>query len=177
MMLWVSLTTFDSADQELAIRTFERGLKLHHDCGAAEDTVSFASYLWSFQGMLMENKLYQRSIEVGEKAGVILRKAGSPMLKDVENRINFCRSKLDPNFTPSSSSGEADNRVLVAAGSIKCSFCGVTPKRAIDEPDRNVAPIVFKKCGQCKSVHYCSVGCQKQHWPKHKIDCAKVAKQ
>jgi hypothetical protein len=169
-----------SVDQELAIRTFERGLKLHGECGAPQDTSVFASYLWSFQGMLMENKLFQRSIEIGEQAKTILLKPGNEhpsMLKDVENRINFCRNKLDPSHPLSQQPTESDSRVLVAAGSIKCSFCGVTPKRAIDEPDRNVAPIVFKKCSQCKAVHYCSVGCQKQHWPKHKVECAKIAKK
>ncbi len=164
-------------EQELAIRTFERGLRLHHDSGAPEDTSSFASYLWSFQGMLMENKLYERSIEIGEKAKALLSSSSSHsgLLKDVENRLNFCKFKLDPSFHPSSSSsGKSEMGALVAAGTVKCSFCGVTPKRAIDEPDRQVGQIVFKKCGKCKSVHYCSVGCQKQHWPRHKVDCSKI---
>ena len=29
------------------------------------------------------------------------------------------------------------------------------------------------KCGHCKKARYCSVGCQKEHWGKHKIFCKK----
>ncbi len=29
----------------------------------------------------------------------------------------------------------------------------------------------FKVCGKCKIVHYCSVECQKLHWPEHKKIC------
>jgi len=29
-----------------------------------------------------------------------------------------------------------------------------------------------KKCGNCKQSYYCSIECQKRHWPTHKTDCA-----
>lgn len=29
------------------------------------------------------------------------------------------------------------------------------------------------KCSNCKAVYYCSVGCQKDHWKIHKINCKK----
>ncbi len=28
-----------------------------------------------------------------------------------------------------------------------------------------------KKCSKCKSVQYCSIDCQKAHWPLHKAQC------
>ncbi|GFR52094.1 hypothetical protein Agub_g14604, partial [Astrephomene gubernaculifera] len=31
------------------------------------------------------------------------------------------------------------------------------------------------RCGNCKSVYYCSISCQKKHWPEHKPSCTKVA--
>jgi len=34
-------------------------------------------------------------------------------------------------------------------------------------------PDPAKKCGACKAVYYCSINCQKKHWPKHKELCKK----
>mmetsp|Transcript_20434 Transcript_20434/g.20554 ORF Transcript_20434/g.20554 Transcript_20434/m.20554 type:complete len:294 (-) Transcript_20434:181-1062(-) len=31
----------------------------------------------------------------------------------------------------------------------------------------------FKRCSRCKRVRYCSVDCQRDHWPIHKKDCGK----
>jgi hypothetical protein len=33
----------------------------------------------------------------------------------------------------------------------------------------------FKKCGNCKSVYYCSRECQRADWAKHKESCATLA--
>lgn len=30
------------------------------------------------------------------------------------------------------------------------------------------------RCSQCRLVHYCSVACQRNHWPLHKLTCTKV---
>ncbi|KAI0748202.1 hypothetical protein C8Q80DRAFT_724437 [Daedaleopsis nitida] len=32
----------------------------------------------------------------------------------------------------------------------------------------------LKKCGKCKLTRYCSVECQKQDWPRHKVTCEKI---
>ena len=29
----------------------------------------------------------------------------------------------------------------------------------------------LRRCSKCQSVRYCSVQCQKSHWPKHKVLC------
>ncbi|GLI61995.1 hypothetical protein VaNZ11_004566 [Volvox africanus] len=31
-----------------------------------------------------------------------------------------------------------------------------------------------QRCSQCKSVYYCSIACQKRHWPEHKPNCTKA---
>nr|CAG4647903.1 EOG090X06BA [Moina brachiata]SVE93015.1 EOG090X06BA [Moina brachiata] len=36
---------------------------------------------------------------------------------------------------------------------------------------------VSSKCSSCKSVQYCGRDCQKIHWPYHKKECDKLAKQ
>lgn len=43
-----------------------------------------------------------------------------------------------------------------------CTFCGV---------ENTVPDTKFLACGQCKFVHYCSKGCQKSDWPRHKHVC------
>jgi hypothetical protein len=45
-----------------------------------------------------------------------------------------------------------------------CGFCGESPERAAMKRSR---------CGACKAVMYCSVGCQKAHWKIHKAQCKK----
>ena len=32
----------------------------------------------------------------------------------------------------------------------------------------------FLQCSACQSVRYCSVHCQKVHWPKHKLLCKAI---
>ena len=44
-----------------------------------------------------------------------------------------------------------------------CASCGIAE---IDE-------IKLKTCAACKSLRYCSVECQKKHWPQHKRACKK----
>merc|ERR1712032_332687 len=31
-----------------------------------------------------------------------------------------------------------------------------------------------KKCSRCRLVHYCSVQCMKDCWPKHKLECRRA---
>ncbi|KAI0709321.1 hypothetical protein C8Q76DRAFT_742985 [Earliella scabrosa] len=37
----------------------------------------------------------------------------------------------------------------------------------------NLGP-ALKKCSGCKLTRYCSVGCQKKDWPRHKVTCNKI---
>jgi hypothetical protein len=47
----------------------------------------------------------------------------------------------------------------------RCAFCEESPERAA---------MKLSLCGRCRKVSYCSVGCQKAHWPVHKRMCKKV---
>ncbi len=47
----------------------------------------------------------------------------------------------------------------------RCASCGIT------QGDH----IKLMKCTACKLARYCSIACQKEHWPKHKRQCKKRA--
>ena len=47
-----------------------------------------------------------------------------------------------------------------------CASCG----RAANNGD-----IKLKTCTACKSVQYCGIKCQREHWSKHKMACKKRA--
>ncbi len=163
---------FRCGEQSAAIASFERGLELYRKAGGNQFSSGFGSYLWSFQGMLMENKLYERSIQVGEEALKVLERCGMTkdgFYVDTTNRLNFCKNKLDPNHPLSTPIKKGEKpRILVAVGNVTCTFCGVMPKvQKADEPLRENGQINFKKCSRCKAVHYCSVGCQKSDWKEH----------
>lgn len=34
--------------------------------------------------------------------------------------------------------------------------------------------INYEQCGRCKATSYCSKGCQRKHWSKHKKECAEL---
>jgi hypothetical protein len=48
---------------------------------------------------------------------------------------------------------------------LTCASCGTA----------GVDDIKLKDCDDCDLVKYCSVKCQKDHWPKHKKECKKRA--
>ena len=45
----------------------------------------------------------------------------------------------------------------------------------LGDEDVGICPIsqnkATLKCTACKAVYYCSKGCQKKHWKKHKFEC------
>jgi hypothetical protein len=45
-----------------------------------------------------------------------------------------------------------------------CEFCGCTN-------------VKLKACGQCHSVGYCNIECQRKHWKVHKTHCRQLAAQ
>ena len=32
----------------------------------------------------------------------------------------------------------------------------------------------LRRCGRCRSVHYCSRECQRGHWPIHRFNCSQI---
>jgi hypothetical protein len=55
-----------------------------------------------------------------------------------------------------------DNREPTATPNLKCSNC-------------NKTKLQLKRC-KCHNVSYCSVECQRLHWPQHKYNCSAVRK-
>ncbi len=53
-------------------------------------------------------------------------------------------------------------------GVIACSMCG-------REQTTDKAPL--SKCSGCSCVCYCSATCQKQDWPRHKVECKEMKKE
>jgi hypothetical protein len=50
-----------------------------------------------------------------------------------------------------------------------CNQCGRSSEIVPD--------LTLQRCSQCKTVFYCSLACQKKHWPIHKSVCGKNAGQ
>jgi hypothetical protein len=60
-----------------------------------------------------------------------------------------------------------------------CLLCGIR-ERQLDTNGEEVVSIFgtvdtkLLSCGACKNVNYCSSGCQKSDWKRHKKECAKM---
>lgn len=61
-----------------------------------------------------------------------------------------------------------------ASNNTRC--CAVCGKKEGEEGNDNdgVTLKKLKKCTSCRSVFYCSVDCQKKHWPSHRNSCTKL---
>ena len=43
----------------------------------------------------------------------------------------------------------------------RCAACGIEERK-------------LRRCARCRTVSYCSVDCQRQHWPEHKQRCKQL---
>jgi hypothetical protein len=77
-------------------------------------------------------------------------------VEKIESRLVYAMQQLQ-----SASEGAAAAPVDASV----CAFCEESPERAAMKRSR---------CGACKAVMYCSVGCQKAHWKIHKAQCKTV---
>ena len=71
-------------------------------------------------------------------------------------------SPTDPSCTDPYPPRNKDNRESIATVNLKCSNC-------------NKTKLQLKRC-KCRTVSYCSVECQRLHWPQHKYNCSAVRK-
>ena len=80
------------------------------------------------------------------------------------------------NHCCSGPNGIAENYYANASSRVAMSVCGPTHTSY-----RNccvvcrVKKVKLKDCSRCKSLSYCSVACQKEHWPQHKFACYPLA--
>ncbi len=70
-------------------------------------------------------------------------------------------SKFQPFPTMSTNNDDVETDVMKMC----CASCGIAE---IDD-------IKLKDCSACKLVKYCSIKCQRDHWPHHKKECKKRA--
>ncbi len=54
---------------------------------------------------------------------------------------------------------------------------GVCGNPACSLPDRKVAQNKMSYCSGCHELCYCSNACQKVDWPRHKVECKRVARE
>ena len=83
----------------------------------------------------------------------------SPLARD--SIITSCLSAIGKDCSPEcleSDKARHSQECTLAreAGMIRCSRCGISAN-GLKKP--------LKKCGQCKTVYYCSRECQRQDWP------------
>ena len=48
---------------------------------------------------------------------------------------------------------------------------GDEPRALAGADPTQTPPIILRRCGECRNVAYCSVDCQKKHYPSHRITC------
>ena len=73
------------------------------------------------------------------------------------------RSALEADFVVSTGqTGTVGPLHTEQSGRCRCAGCE-RQERANEGP--------FKTCGRCRTVHYCCVACQTEHWPVHKRVC------
>lgn len=70
---------------------------------------------------------------------------------------------------------------LAIYGGVEIDGAIVMPRqhKCVACQEREALPLVtkFKKCSSCRSVYYCSVSCQRAHWPKHRPECPLLTKE
>ncbi len=52
---------------------------------------------------------------------------------------------------------------------------GICANPSCSLPDRQAPRTSMFSCADCYSLCYCSIECQKAHWPEHKVECAEIA--
>ena len=71
-----------------------------------------------------------------------------------ETKSSSSLSPVPPSSSPPSSSPSSSTQEIV---NHSCKMCGKLAK---------------KRCGNCRVIYYCSLGCQSSHWNIHKPACA-----
>jgi MYND finger len=93
-----------------------------------------------------------------------VKKMYEKVLDDQKRRLLLTEDNKPAVREPSSRSTNGSTRT-----GNTCAQCGV-------EGDSE-SNLKLMRCGVGKSVWYCSPGCQRTHWPKHKKICKAIQKQ
>ena len=84
-------------------------------------------------------------------------------LFQVWQRLPFCKG-MQKTVKSESTASARQEAVVNPSKSQKCNHCC---KLGGEQG-------LLRRCGQCKSVWYCSNKCQKEHWPEHKGVCQAI---
>ncbi len=97
-----------------------------------------------------------------------------------EAKVNAMRAKLEMSralmcSNPLCGAKEGSGAAAAPAGGSAGSGGDGGPGGATAEAGAGAGAVVLKGCGGCRMAQYCSVQCQKTHWPVHKGPCKEAA--
>jgi len=106
-----------------------------------------------------------------QKRAVILITRKDRVIKNISKEMDV---PIYHGANPSDYPGECDILFHMPIDRLECDYkeCG-HPDCCIPERKKEH----HKMCSQCKSIHYCSIVCQKDHWKKHGPHCKMIAIQ
>jgi hypothetical protein len=112
-------------------------------------------------------------VRTGVSQAVIRNQPGTDLEDRIYNTEAMQTVQIIPGATLRHLRDTNENRI---EGQVSCSACGTAFMAALQETlDETGKFPKLKRCGRCgnhdQAARYCSVKCQRSHWPVHKQVC------